>query len=356
MIKVGITIGDINGIGVETIVKVFSDTRMTEMVTPVIYGHAEVLKYTRKELEADHFKHQRVESADKARSKQVNLVTVSDEQIEVEWGKPTEAAGALAFRSIETAVKDLASNKIDVLVTSPINKDTIQSDEFQFPGHTEYLADMAGVERYLMLLVSDELKVGVVTGHIPLKEVSKTLTKEAILEKLAIMKESLLRDFGIAKPRIAVLGLNPHAGDNGLLGEEEKEIIIPAIRDARASGDYVYGPYGADGFFGSKIYKQFDATLAMYHDQGLAPFKALAFHSGVNYTAGLPIVRTSPDHGTAYDLAGKNEASPDSLRAAIFVACDIYKHRKEFREYGSDPLQPQQRPKSKSEKDEAKSS
>lgn len=351
MIKVGITIGDINGVGLETVMQVFSDQRMTEEVTPILYGHAEVIKETRRHLQLEHFKHARVDSAEKARNKQVNLVVVNQDPIEVQWGEATREAGKLALDSIRIAVEDLASNKIDVLVTSPINKDTIQSDDFNFPGHTEYLADMAGVERYLMLLISPEMRVGVCTGHIPLKDVSAALSKELILEKLAIMRESLEKDFGVHKPRIAVLGLNPHAGDNGLLGEEEKEIILPAIREARGQGHYVFGPYGADGYFGSKVYSQFDGTLAMYHDQGLAPFKALAFHSGVNYTAGLPIVRTSPDHGTAYDLAGKGEASPDSLRSAIFAACDIYKTRREHREYASNPLQPQEKPRRSHEKD-----
>lgn len=351
MIKVGITIGDINGVGPETIIKVLNDNRISEMIIPVIYGHAEVLREAKKTLGAEHFNYTTVEDAAKARGKTTSLVQISKEPIEIRYGEARKDAGALAFSSIKCAVEDLASNKIDVLVTSPINKDTIQSEEFQFPGHTEYLADMAGVERYLMLLVSDELRVGVATGHLPLKDVSKALTTKLILEKLELMRESLLKDFGISQPRIAVLGLNPHAGDNGLLGDEEKEVIIPAIRQARGAGHYVFGPYGADGYFGSRVYKQFDATLAMYHDQGLAPFKALAFHSGVNYTAGLPIVRTSPDHGTAYDLAGKGEASEDSLRAAIFTACDIYNARKEFKEYGGDPLQIQPKPNKKGEKE-----
>lgn len=349
MIKVGITIGDVNGVGLETIIKVFSDSRMTEMLVPVIYGDIHTLRQTTKALSMEQFNVAEINDTDKARSKKVNLVQVTDAAVEIHWGEPRKDAGQLALASIKRAVEDLASNKVDVLVTCPINKDTIQSEEFQFPGHTEYLADMAGVERHLMFLTSETLKVGVVTGHIPLKDVASALSQKGILEKLELMKESLLKDFGIAKPRIAVLGLNPHAGDNGLLGEEEKEIIIPAVREARSKGDYVYGPYGADGYFGSQVYQQFDATLAMYHDQGLAPFKALAFHSGVNYTAGLPIVRTSPDHGTAYDLAGKGEASAHSLRTAIYTACDIYNHRKQFREYGANPLQPQEKSKGRPE-------
>jgi 4-hydroxythreonine-4-phosphate dehydrogenase len=231
---------------------------------------------------------------------------------------------------------------VDVLVTAPIDKDTIQSKDFNFPGHTEYLSRIAGTEDVLMFLVSPVLKIGIVTGHVPLKEVSVQLTKEKIHAKLKLMRESLMRDFGVSTPRIAVLGLNPHAGDNGLIGQEEKEIILPAIREATDKGYYVYGPFGADGFFGSGTYHQFDAVLAMYHDQGLAPFKTLAFESGVNYTAGLPIVRTSPDHGVAYDIAGKGVADESSLRAAIFMACDIYKKRKEYRDLTANPLQKQE--------------
>jgi len=228
--------------------------------------------------------------------------------------------------------------EISALVTCPINKDTIQGKEFNFPGHTEYLARMAGTDKVLMFLIGPSLRVGVVTGHLPLKDVAAAITKEKIIGKLQLMRDSLLRDFAISIPRIAVLGLNPHAGDNGLLGTEEKEIIAPAIREATEKGWYVHGPFGADGFFGSGAFRKFDAVLAMYHDQGLAPFKALAFETGVNYTAGLPVVRTSPDHGTAYDLAGKGEADESSLRAAIYTACDVYQRRREYREISSNPL------------------
>jgi 4-hydroxythreonine-4-phosphate dehydrogenase len=231
---------------------------------------------------------------------------------------------------------------VDVLVTAPIDKDTINAAGFKFPGHTEYLASMAGTEKVLMFLVSDVLKIGIVTGHVPLKDVAQNITKDRILQKLGMMSESLLRDFGIRAPKIAVLGLNPHAGDNGLLGAEEKDIIIPAVREASEKGIYAYGPYGADGFFGSGAYKQFDGVLAMYHDQGLAPFKAIAFDRGVNFTAGLPIVRTSPAHGVAYDLAGKGNADAGSMRAAIFEAIDIYFQRKDYREMSSNPLKKQE--------------
>ncbi|MCC6600215.1 MAG: 4-hydroxythreonine-4-phosphate dehydrogenase PdxA [Crocinitomicaceae bacterium] len=341
-LRVAITSGDINGIGVETILRVFSDLRMTDLLTPVIYAHPEVIRYYKKINNIEEFQYNGINTAAEAVHRKVNLINAWKEYKGIpEPGKATREAGEFSFRSLEMAVQDLASNKVDVLVTAPINKDMIQSRDFSFPGHTEYLAKIAGTDKVLMFLVSSTLKVGIVTGHLPLKDVAPNITKEKILGKLALMQESLIRDFTINKPRIAVLGLNPHAGDNGLLGNEEKEIIAPAVREAYDKGMYVFGPYGADGFFGSGTYTQFDAVLAMYHDQGLTPFKALAFDSGVNYTAGLPIVRTSPDHGTGYDIAGKGKADESSLRAAIFLACDIYRSRKRYREMSANPLQKQ---------------
>ncbi len=341
-VRVAITCGDPAGIGLETIMKVFADPRMIEHVTPVIYAHPEIVKQHKKINNIEEFQYNSINSAAEALPKKVNLINIwKDFKGTIELGKPSKEAGEFAFKSLEAAVNDIASNKVDALVTAPINKDTIQSKDFNFPGHTEYLAKIAGTDKVLMFLVSDTLKVGIVTGHVPLKDVASQITKERIHEKLALMQESLTKDFSINRPRIAVLGLNPHAGDNGLLGTEEKEIILPAVREAFEKGQLVFGPFGADGFFGSGLYKQYDAVLAMYHDQGLAPFKTIAFDHGVNFTAGLPIVRTSPDHGTAYDLAGKGIADENSLRAAIFVACDVYKTRKEFREYGLNPLQKQ---------------
>lgn len=336
-LRVGITIGDPNGIGIETILKVFADQRMNEIVTPVIYGNTDLMRFHRKVLEMPDVRLNAIASADEAHPKKINVINVWDEKWEPEIGKPDRTAGSYALKSLEAAVSDLASNKVDVLVTCPIDKDTIQGPGFDFPGHTEYLARMSNVDDSLMFLVSDRMRIGVVTGHVPLKDVSAKLTKETIIRKLHLMHESLVRDFGISTPRIAVLGLNPHAGDKGLIGSEEQDIIIPAIRDAER-GTVVVGPYGADGFFGTAAFRQFDAVLAMYHDQGLAPFKALAFDSGVNYTAGLPIVRTSPDHGTAYDIAGKGLADPSSLRAAIYMACDIYRNRREHRELTANQL------------------
>jgi 4-hydroxythreonine-4-phosphate dehydrogenase len=342
-IKVAITSGDINGIGLETIIKVFADPRMADMCTPIIYAHPEVIRIHKKASGAEEFNYTTINTAAEAIHKKVNLINVwKDYKGTVEFGKPDKEAGVFAFKSLEAAVNELASNKVDVLVTAPINKDTIQSKDFNFPGHTEYLAKFANTEKVLMFLVSDVLKVGIVTGHLPLKEVAAQITKDRIIEKLSMMNDSLLKDFGMHKPRIAVLGLNPHAGDNGLLGTEEKDIILPAVREASDKGLYAFGPFGADGFFGTGGYKKYDAVLAMYHDQGLAPFKALAFDQGVNFTAGLPIVRTSPDHGTSFDIAGQGKADEASMRAAIFSACDIYKKRKEYREYASNPLKPQE--------------
>lgn len=341
-VKVGISCGDMNGVGLETVLKVFCDARMLEHIIPVIYSHAEIIKQTKRIGGMDEFTYQNASTASDAVAKKVNLVNCWREfKGDIEWGKPTSIGGEMARRSLEMAASDLASNKIDVLVTAPFNKDNVQNAEFKFPGHTEYLAKMAGTDKVLMFLVSPALKIGVVTGHVPLKDVSASITKEKITGKLTLMRESLERDFGIPTPRIAVLGLNPHAGDNGLIGNEEKEIILPVVREQSERGFHVYGPYGADGFFGTGAYKQFDAVLAMYHDQGLAPFKALAFDSGVNFTAGLPIVRTSPDHGVAYDIAGKGTADEASLRAAIFTATDIFLKRKEYRGFASNPLQKQ---------------
>lgn len=340
-IKVGITVGDPNGIGIETIIKVFLDTRMFEHITPVIYGNAELIKTHWKELDIPDFRHEVITDAADSHDKVCNIINVWEDHFEVAFGEPSKEGGKLAFKSLEAAVQDLASNKVDVLVTAPINKDTIQSEDFNFPGHTEYLSEMSNVDDSLMFLVSSRIRIGVVTGHLPLKQVAEAINEDVILRKLRIMADSLQRDMGVPKPRIAVLGLNPHAGDNGLLGEEEKEIIAPAVRKANEAGMLVFGPFGADGFFGTGQYAQFDAVLAMYHDQGLTPFKALFFDQGVNYTAGLPIVRTSPDHGTGYEIAGKNQAAPDSMRSAIFLATDIYRNRKLYKEITANPLEPQ---------------
>lgn len=338
-IKVGITQGDVNGIGFEVIMKTLSDQEIYDNFTPIIYGSPKVAAYHRKALNIQNFSLNNIKVAAEAHPKRVNIVTCCDDNTRVELGKSTSESGKAAFEALKLAVDDLKNGEIDVLITAPINKKNIQSDEFAFPGHTEYLEQIAGEGKALMLLVANNLRVGVVAGHVPISEVSSYITKELILEKLRILNNSLKHDFTIRRPRIAVLGLNPHAGDNGLLGKEELEIITPAIEEANAEGIYAMGPYAADGIFGSEAINKFDAILAMYHDQGLAPFKALAFDSGVNYTAGLPFVRTSPDHGTAYDIAGQDKANPDSFRAAIYLALDIYRNRMIYKEISSNPMQ-----------------
>ncbi|MBL4624727.1 MAG: 4-hydroxythreonine-4-phosphate dehydrogenase PdxA [Flavobacteriales bacterium] len=327
-LRVGISIGDINGIGMEVIIKTFLDNRMLEICTPIVYGSSKIASFYRRVLDIPDFSFNIIKKAEEFNPKRANLVNLWDEEIDIQPGESTSIGGEYAFKSLKTAVEDLASGKTDVLITAPINKQNIQSDEFNFTGHTEFLADYANVDNPLMVLCDEGLRVGLVTGHLPLKEVPSSLNKELILSKLAVFNKTLKQDFGIEKPKIAVLGLNPHSGDGGLLGTEEQEIISPAIKQAFDGGVLAMGPYPADGLFGSSTYQKFDGILAMYHDQGLAPFKAMAFHKGVNYTAGLPIVRTSPDHGVGYDIAGQNKASEQSFRQAVYLACDIYKTRR----------------------------
>lgn len=338
-IRVGITQGDVNGIGFEVILKTLSDQELYDNFIPIIYGSPKVAAYHRKALNIQNFSLNNIKNASEAHPKRVNIVTCGDDNARVELGKATAESGKAAFDALKLAVEDLKNGELDVLVTAPINKKNIQSEEFSFPGHTEYLEQMAGEGKALMLLVADNLRVGVVAGHVPISEVSSHITRESILDKLRILNTSLKQDFTIRRPRIAVLGLNPHAGDNGLLGKEEQDIISPAIEIANGEGIYAMGPYAADGIFGSEALGKFDAILAMYHDQGLAPFKALAFDNGVNYTAGLPFVRTSPDHGTAYDIAGQNKANPDSFRAAIYLALDVFRNRMINKEITSNPMQ-----------------
>lgn len=325
---VGITQGDSNGIGYEVIIKALSDPRILDMFTPVIYGSSKIFGFYRKTIpEIEQMDTNLINSAKEAHAKRVNILSCLPDNAYAEPGGATAASAQAAITSLERAVKDLKAGEIDVLVTGPINKKAIVAEGFGFPGHTEYLEKEFGVKDVTMFLISERLKVGVVTGHIPLKDVPAAITEEKILSKLRLMNESLQRDFGISSPQIAVLSLNPHSGDSGLLGDEEQRIIIPAIRKATEEGILAFGPFSPDGYFGMGHYEHFDATLAMYHDQGLAPFKAIAFEDGVNYTAGLPVVRTSPDHGTAFELAGRDEADPRSMRAAIFAAIDIYKNR-----------------------------
>ena len=329
LIRVGITHGDINGIGYEVILKTLDDARLLEMCTPVVYGSAKIAAFYRKALDMQPMQLNQATSAADARDGVVNVINVVGEDVKVEPGVESPAAGEAAFAALERATADLREGLIDVLVTAPINKHSIQSPSFTFPGHTEYLEATLGEEgdRALMVMCSDDMRVALVTTHLPLSRVPGAVTREAILEKLRVFSRSLVRDFGVHAPRIAVLSLNPHAGEGGLLGTEEQEVIAPAIEEARSKKILAFGPYAADGFFGSGLYHRFDGILAMYHDQGLAPFKALAMEAGVNFTAGLPCVRTSPDHGTGYDIAGKGEASEQSMRSAIFSAIDIYRNR-----------------------------
>jgi 4-hydroxythreonine-4-phosphate dehydrogenase len=328
-----------NGIGPEIILKTVSDTRLAQDLTIIVYGSNRVLNSYKKKLDIEQFSFHGIKDANDAIPKKVNLVSLTKQELPVAPGEVTEIAGKLAFLSLEAAVKDLAGNKLDVLITSPINKKNIQQEGFDFPGHTEYLAKYSNVDQALMLMCSEDLRVGVVTGHIPLKKVSEKISKDQIIAKLKAMDKSLRMDFSLQKPRIAVLGLNPHAGDNGLLGSEEKEVIIPALNEARDAGVFAFGPYPADGFFSGNGYKKFDAVLAMYHDQGLIPFKSIAGEYGVNFTAGLPIVRTSPAHGTAYDIAGKGVANEQSFRQALYTACDIYRNRTENRQLSANALE-----------------
>lgn len=325
--KIGITQGDVNGIGYEVIMKALQDTEIIDDLIPIIYGSPKAAAYHRKALNIAQFSLNNINTPEEAHPKRVNILTCGDDNIKVELGKSSQAAGMAAFEALEAAVRDLSDGKIDAVVTAPINKKNIQSDSFHFPGHTEYL-EQAAQAPALMLLVAGKLRVGVVAGHVPICQVAQYITQDRILSKLRILNRSLRQDFNIDGPRIAVLGLNPHSGDHGLLGSEEETIIGPAIEKAQAEGICAMGPYPADGLFGSDSLGKFDAILAMYHDQGLAPFKALAFTSGVNFTAGLPIVRTSPDHGTAYDIAGQDKADPTSMREAIYLAMDIVRNRR----------------------------
>ena len=328
---VGITQGDGNGIGYEVIIKALADARILESFTPVIYGSSKLFGFYRKTIHnLDQIDTNIVASAADAHQRRVNIVNCLPDNVYVEPGQPNPEAAKAAITCLERAVEDLKDGNIDVLVTAPFNKKVISSQGFGFTGHTEYLQNAFGVKDVTMFMVSDRIKVGVVTGHIPLREVPDSITEDKILSKLRLMDASLRRDFGVDSPKIGVLSLNPHSGDGGLLGDEEERIIAPAVAKAVAEGIEAFGPYSPDGYFGAGLYTRFDATLAMYHDQGLEPFKAIAFEDGVNFTAGLPIVRTSPDHGTAYDMAGRDEADPRSMMSAIYTAIDIFRKREAY--------------------------
>lgn len=337
-LKIGITVGDINGIGLEVIIKSLLNTSIIDYFTPIVYGNSKVASFHRKAIGVNDFSFQIINSPDQANPKRSNLINCWQDDVKITLGEQNEIGGKYAYLSLEKATEDLLAGHLDALVTAPINKTNIQQEGFQFPGHTEYLQQKSGASDVLMFMVSDELKIGVVTGHIPLKDVASNITKEAIVKKLKMMRDSLKADFWIQKPKIAVLGLNPHAGDSGLLGTEDDEIIRPAIQQANDEGVFCFGPYPADGLFAAEAYTKFDAVLAMYHDQGLIPFKHIASRTGVNFTSGLPFVRTSPDHGTAYDIAGKNVASNDSFLEALFTAVHIVERRREQGELTKNPL------------------
>ncbi|MDR1055365.1 MAG: 4-hydroxythreonine-4-phosphate dehydrogenase PdxA [Prevotellaceae bacterium] len=337
-LRIGITHGDINGISYEIILKTLADTRINDFFTPIVYGSSKVAAFYRKHLNVENFSFNAINSADDANPKRANMINITADDIRVELGKITEMAGDASVAALRAGVKDLKNHKIDAIVTCPINKSNIQSGNYNFPGHTEFFASEFDVKDYMMLMISNTMRIGFVTSHIPLEDVSKTLSKDLIIHKIDIITKSMIVDFMIHKPHIAVLALNPHAGDNGLIGKEENKIIIPAVDECKEKGMLVYGPYPADGFFASAMFNQFDAVLAMYHDQGMIPFKSLSYDGGVNYTAGLPVIRTSPTHGTAYDIAGENKASIDSFREALYMACKIYKNRTLHAELTAAPL------------------
>lgn len=330
---VGITQGDGNGIGYEVIIKALADERLLDLCTPVIYGSSKIFGFYKKQIQnIENINTNVVTSAKDAHQKRVNIVNCLPENVFVEPGQPTPESAKSAITSLQAAVEDIKNGHIDVLVTAPINKSVMAGEGFGHTGHTEYLEKEFGAEEVAMIMVCGHLKVAVLTGHMALKDVPAAITVENILKKLRVMKSSLQRDFGVDAPKIAVLGLNPHCGDGGLIGDEEQKVISPAIKAANEEGIMAFGPYSSDGFFGTGNTAKYDAVLAMYHDQGLAPFKALAFEDGVNYTAGLPIVRTSPDHGTAYEMAGRDMADPRSMKAAIYAAIDIFNRRQDYDE------------------------
>jgi 4-hydroxythreonine-4-phosphate dehydrogenase len=329
--KIGITIGDINGIGPEIIIKMLSDERLYQYCTPIVYGSTRVLSYYKKLLDNNKFRYSSLKDWNKLLDKQTNVVSVIDEEPIIEVGKETLVAGQYALKAIDKAIEDWKEGRLDAILTAPINKNTVsKSAEVKFTGHTEYFAKQTGNKESLMILFANNFRMGLVTNHIPVSEISSKLTKILVQQKIEQFNKSLIEDFYVNKPRIAVLSLNPHAGDKGLIGSEELEILIPAINQCYRNGIFSIGPFPADGLFGSGNFRAFDGILAMYHDQGLAPFKALTSEDGVNFTAGLDLVRTSPDHGTAYDIAGKNQASEQSMRQALFAAIDIIQNRAEY--------------------------
>lgn len=338
---IGITTGDLNGVGLELIIKIFSDNRMLDICTPVIFASNKAINYYRRIVTEHPFNFASTKSFDALNPKQVNVFNCWEEEVAITPGELTAEGGKYAVRSLMVAAQCLKDGQIDAIVTAPIHKKNTQTPDFNYTGHTPFFKEKFEAKDVVMLLYNGDFRVGLVTEHIPVADVAKTITPELIIQKTQILKEALVKDFGISKPKIAILGLNPHAGDEGLIGQEEITIIQPAIQSLQNAGVLAFGPFSADGFFAHHHYKQFDAVIAMYHDQGLIPFKSLNNGEGVNYTCGLSIVRTSPDHGTAFDIAGKNLASPDSMREAVYQAIDILKQRAEYAEYTANPLQRQ---------------
>ena len=338
-LKLGISIGDLNGIGGEIVLKTFDDSRMLDFCTPIIFASVKTLSFLKKHFNLS-LNFQGIDKASEAIEGKINIVNVWKENVPINFGAEDPEIGNYAFKSLEAATAALKDEEIDVLVTAPINKNTIQSEKFQFPGHTDYLAKELNGES-LMFMITDDLKVGLLTDHVPLKDIAGKITPELIEKKIAIITKTLQQDFRIPKPKIAVLGINPHSGDNGLIGKEDEDVLKPTLKKLREKGTLVYGPYAADSFFGSKNHEIFDAVVASYHDQGLIPFKTLSFGEGVNFTAGLSKVRTSPDHGTAFDIAGKDCANINSFKEAVFKAIEIYNTRKEYKKLTRNPLKKQ---------------
>lgn len=335
---IGISIGDLNGIGIELILNTFSDNRLMEFCTPVIFGNNKVLNFYRKLMPELNISYNNIKDLTKANPKQLNIFTVWEEDVDIQPGQMTDTGGLYGVKSLQAAVKALKENTIDALVTAPLHKYAMQSSDFNFTGHTPYLKQVFNADEVLMLMIAENMKVALLTEHVAIGDVAKNITKEQIIKKINLLKASLKKDFGIDRPKIAVLGLNPHAGDEGLVGREEKEIIRPAVAEAKKNDVVVMGPYSADAFFARGSHEKFDAVLAMYHDQGLIPFKSLAIGEGTNFTAGIPAIRTSPDHGTAFDIAGKNMADAYSFRAAVFAAIEIYNTRMELADMKKNPL------------------
>ncbi|WP_438712828.1 4-hydroxythreonine-4-phosphate dehydrogenase PdxA [Aquimarina muelleri] len=340
-IRLGISIGDLNGIGSEVVLKTFEDSRMLDFCTPVIFASVKILSFLKKHYKSTTNLHG-IDKTSQILDGKVNVLNVWKEAVNINFGQEDEKIGSYAIKSLTAATQALKNNEIDVLVTAPINKHSIQSEEFKFPGHTDYLnQELEG--NSLMFMITEDLKVGLLTDHVAVKDIADTITPELIEQKINTIYQALKQDFAISKPKIAILGINPHSGDNGVIGKEDEEILKPTIRKINESGKLVYGPYAADSFFGSNNYKSFDAIVASYHDQGLIPFKTLSFGKGVNYTAGLNKVRTSPDHGTAFEISGKNQADNSSFKEAVFAALKIYKNRQEYLELTKNPLKRQPR-------------